>query len=267
MTGETTENGDDGEPFPLEDYWEEWIDNCEDEIADDPLGPDHVGRFAAVADAIRGGLVDPEEQWAVVEREQISDLIKPLRLGDPDPVTDQLWQLAGRHLRPVHRKLLGSDPASTAKLLKQVTRAAAKLEQLIDEVPPVTRDFLEKCYVRLPRRYQAGEKLDVNALDMTLSNLAQTTFWAALTLTRERKQPPKILRQMTLKRVVEVVEAVTGHPVSHSWKKDDEQKAAFKGANGKVVRDFMKLVEPNASERALVEVLIRIRRSRTAAPD
>ncbi len=267
MARETTENGDDGSAFPVGGFWEEWNDKWEDEDLDDLLGPDHVARFAAVGDAIRGGHVEPRFQWTIVGREQIAELVRPLRLNDPEPVIDQLWQLAGRHLRPIHRKLLGSDLASTARLLKKVTRAAAELEQLLDQVPPVTRQFLEECCVRLPRGYRSGERLGINALDLSLSNLAHTTYCAAPLLTRERKQPPKILRRMTLKRVVAVVESVTGQPVTHSWKKDDVQKAAFKGANGTVVLEFMQLVEPSAKERPLVEDLIKIRSSRTTVPD
>lgn len=267
MVRKTTENGEDGGSFPVGNYWEERVDTWEDGSPDDHLGPDHVARFAAIADAIRSGHLGPEAQWAIVKREQIAELVRPLELKDPEPAIDQLWELSGRHLRPAHRKMLGSDLSSTARLLNQVTRAAAKLEQLLDQVPATTRQFLEECYVRLPRGYQCGERLGIDTLELTLSNLAHTTYFAAPTLTRERKQPPKILRQMTLRRLVEVVESATGQRVSHSWKKDDEQKAAFQGANGKVVRDFMKLVEPRASERSLVEGLIRIKSSKTTGQD
>ena len=267
MAREATENGEDGRPFPVENYWEERVDTWEEASLEDHLGPDHVARFAAIEDAIRSGHLRPEARWAVIRREQIAELVRALDLNDPEPLIDQLWELSGRHLRPVHRKMLGSDLASTAKLLNQLTAAASKLEQLLDQVPPITRQFLEDCYVRLPKRFQSGERLGINALDQALSNLAHTTYFAALTLTRERKQPPKILRQMTLDSIVQLVEFATGERVSHSWRKGDEQKAAFKGANGKVVLGFMKLVEPRASERSLVEDLVRIRHSRTKAPD
>lgn len=255
----TTENSDDGEPFPVESFWEERIDTWEGEIPDDLVGDDHAGRIAAIEVGIRAGLISTEAKWTIVKRNQIADLVRPLLLNDPEPVIDQLWNLAGRHLRPVHRKVFASDLASTAKVLRQVTRAAADLERLLDQIPPVTREFLELCYNRLPSGYRNGETLGINALDFTLSNLAHTTYFAELTLTRERKQPPKILRQMTLKRAVEIIESGTGKPLNHSWKKD-EIKAVFKEATGQVLRDFMKLVEPRSSERALVEDLIKIRK-------
>lgn len=267
MGRKTTKNSEDRSPFPVGGFWEEWNDAWEGEDFDDLLGPDHAARFDAVATAILSGHVEPRFQWTIVGREQIAEVVKPLRVNDPEPVIDQLWQLAGRHLRPVHRKLLGSDLASTARLLKKVTRAAAALEQLLDQAPPVTRQFLEECYVRLSSGYRTGDKLGINALDLSLSNLAHTTYCAAPLLTRERKQPPKILRQMTLKRVVAVVESVTGQRVEHSWKKDDVQKAAFKGTNGRVILEFMQLVEPGAKERPLVEDLIKIRSSRANTPD
>lgn len=253
-----TENSDDGEPFPVESFWEERIDSWEGNLTDDVLGADHAGRFAAVEDGIRGRQISTEAKWTIVKREQIAELVAPLALRDPEPVIDQLWGLAGRHLRPIHRKLLGSDLTSTAKVLKQVTKAAAELERLFDHIPPVTREFLEECYKRLPSGYRHGKALGINALDFTLSNLAHTTYFAELTLTRERKQPPKILRQMTLKRAVEIIESATGKKLTHSWKKD-EVKAVFKETTGQVLRDFMKLVEPRASERALVEDLVKVR--------
>lgn len=260
----TSEDSNDGEPFPVESFWEEWRDSWEGEIPADLLGADQAGRFAAIEAGIRAGLIDCEAQWTIVRRDKIAELVTPLRLDDPEPVIDQLWHLAGRHLRPVHRKLLGSDLASTAKLLRQVTKAAAELERLLDLVPPVSREFLEGCYKRLPSGYRHGDALDITALDFTLSNLAHTTHFAQLTLTRERKQPPKVLRQMTLKGAVDIIESGTGKPLTHSWKKD-EMQAVFKGAAGKVLRDFMKLVEPRSSERALVEDLIKIRKLAKAA--
>lgn len=259
MVSQTPENCDDGQPFPVTDYWEEWIDSWEGDVPDDPLGPDHAARFETITVARRRGLLGPEAEAAIVTRDQIANLVQPLLLADPDPIIDELWSLAGRHLRPLHRKLLGSDPASTAGILKKVTKAATELERLIDTIPPVTRDFLEQCYVRLPASYRHGEKLDINALDFTLSNLAYTTYLAELTLTRERRQPPKVLRLMTLKHLVDLIQSSTGTPVKHSWKKD-AVNYAFKGANGAIVRDFMNLVEPRASERSLVEDLIKIRR-------
>lgn len=255
----SSKSRDDGEPFPVESFWEERLDCWEGEIPDDLLGDDHAGRIAAIEAGIRAGLISAEAQWTIVKRNQIADLVRPLLLNDREQVIDQLWNLAGRHLRPVHRKVLGSDLASTAKVLRQITRAAADLERLVDQIPPVTREFLEQCYKRLPSGYRYGESLGIDALDFTLSNLAHTTYFAELTLTRERKQPSKILRQMTLKRAVEIIEARIGVPLTHSWKKD-EIKAVFKEAPGQVLREFMNLVEPRSSERALVEDLIKIRK-------
>ena len=260
VTGpKSTESGDDGEPFPVESFWEERIESWEGEPPDDLLGDDHPGRIAAIEAGIRAGLISTDAERTIVERDQIADLVRPLLLNDPEAVTDRLWNLAGRHLRPAHRKVLGSDLAATAKVLRQVTRAAADLERLLDRIPPVTREFLEQCYERLPSSYRYGESLGINALDFTLSNLAHTTYFAELTLTRERKQPRKILRQMTLKRAVDIIESGTGKPLTHSWKKDEIQ-AVFKEATGQVLRNFMKLVEPRSSERALVEDLIKIRK-------
>lgn len=266
MARKISENGAGGKPFPVTDFWEELLDCWEGEISDDPLGADHAGRFEAIRAAIRGGHLGPEARAAIVEREQIAELVGHLRLNDPEPVIEQLFQLAGRHLRPVHRKLLGSDLASTAKVLQQVTAAAAKLEQLLDRIPPVTRDFLEQSYVRMPQSLQSGDRLGINELEFTLSGLAHTSHLAGLALARERKRPPKILRQMTLKRAVQIIETATDQTIKHSWKKD-EVKYAFTDRNGFVLRDFMKLVEPRVSERSLVEDLIKIRTLKAKHPN
>ena len=264
MAQKPPENSDTGEPFPTNDFWEELVDEWEDFHDDDPLGSDHERRFEAIALGIRSGALPPDAASAIVSRGQVATVVAPLELGDTESLVDQLRALAGRHLRPRHRKLLGSDPKATRQQLATLIKAVNAMEKALDCLPPVTIDFLQKCHRRLPASYRTRASIDLADLDLTLSDIGHSAFFADLTLIRERRQPPKLLRARTLARAVDIIEAAASGRIEHSWSLKDEKHYAFHGTEGRVLRAFMQLIEPGASERVLVQDLMSVRRQAEA---
>lgn len=266
MAQESPENEDIGEPFPTNSFWEELVDEWEDFHDDDPLGSDHERRFEAIALGIRSGALPPDAASTIVSREQVATVVAPLELEDTDSLVDQLWALAGRHLRPRHRKLLGSDPKATRKQLAELIKAVNAMEKALDCLPPVTIDFLQECHGRLPASFRTRASIDLADLDLMLTDIGYSAYYADLTLIRDRRQPPKLLRARTLARVVDIIEAATRGRIEHSWTRKDKKHFAFLGAEGRVLRAFMQLIEPGASERVLVEDLMSVRSQAEANP-
>lgn len=264
MARKRQENRGSTDTFPVKNYWEDSRPIWEGDLGEDPLGADHAGRFAAIDSAWRAGLLGPDAEAAIITREQITDLVAPLALDAPDAIIDRLWAIAGRHLRPIHRKLLGSDLHATKKLMVELTSAVARLEDLLDRVPPVTREFMRASFERLPGTYRNCDRLDLDELERILPDLAHTSFFVAGHLERERKRPVHVLRRQTLKDAAETIEMATGNPVQRTWSEADRKKHTFKGVEGEVLRDFMRLVEPAVGEGPLVRLLTEIRRGERA---
>ena len=266
MTREPSENRDIGEPFPSTDFWEELVENWEDFAAEDALGDDYASRIKTIDLAIKKKLLPPAAINSIVERAQIAKALEPLHLSDPEPVIDGLWTLAGRHLRPLHRKLLGSDPTSTRRQLETLIKAVCALEKALDPLPPVTIDFLQQCHARLPASHRTRKRIDLGDIDLMLSDIGHAAYFARHTLYRDRRQPPKLMRARTLRDAARIIEEATGEQIAHSWSQADQKRFAFSGAPGLALRRYMALVEPGASERALVEDLIALRRIDEASP-
>lgn len=235
----------------------------EGDLGENLLGDDYVGRFKAIEVAVRRGLLGQEALTTVITREQIAGIVRRLNVQGPEQLIDQLWSIAGRHLRPVHRKLLGSDAAATSKLLGEIAQAAAELEASLDSLPPITRDFLDECFVRIQPRRRSQRALDINALDLSLTDLIHTTVCVQDQLRRRRKRPAHVLLRQTLWATVLRLEDATGNKASHTWSKGGEKFFRFHDEPGTALRDFMKLVEPQAAEAALVRTLIEIRKRQT----
>ena len=189
MVQKLPEIGDIGEPFPTTDFWEELVDEWEGFQDDDALGPDHERRFEAIARGIRLGALPPEAASTIISREDVTSVVAPLGLSDAENVVDQLWALAGRHLRPRHRKLLGSDPKATRGQLAALIKALNAMEKALDCLPPVTIQFLQECHRRLPTSHRTRPRIDLGDLNLVLSDIGHSAFFADLTLVRERRQP------------------------------------------------------------------------------
>lgn len=259
MTRKEAKDRHSPEIFPVEDYWEEARDTWEGDLGEDRLGADHAARFEIIAILLERGSLPAQAKAAIVTKPQIEELVVRLGLDEREQVVERLWAIAGRHLRPVHRKLLGSDLARTKQVLDAITLGISKLEALLEKLPPVTCQFLETSFERMPLRYRSNTSLDIDALERALRDLAHTTFFVAKRLERERKRPVNVLRRQTLKDVAETIEAATGRSIKTTWSKKGRANHTFRGAEGEVLRDFMRVVEPTATERSLVGLLRDVR--------
>ena len=187
---------------------------------------------------------------------QLVSLLEP---SDPDALEDRLWEIAGRHVRPVHRLLLGSDPKTTRKRLLGIVEAAQSLERRLEQIPQVTSQYLEEFYEALPAHERKMPRLDIDRLDRSIADLAMLCAMASNELHRVPHKPTLVLRRQTLSDVVAAIEESTARRVLTRWSRGDRKCFEFKGREGKVVRIFMRLVEPNASEASLVRLLQGIR--------
>jgi hypothetical protein len=249
--------------IPLERLWESERENWEGDIGEDPIGDDLDARLWAVRQAIKSGHAPTDASSTLIARDDIAGLIRPLRLNDAAPTVDRLWRIAGRHLRPRHMEILGSDPKAIAELLDQVRRSIIQLEGALDRIPPVVRDFLTEVFPMLPRPYRNNEKLDLVATERALPDLGHVVFLVGDALTRRRRRPPKILRRQTLVDAAATIEAGTGNGIKTRWSEKGETCFKFRGDEGQALLAFMKLVEPTVSEMALVKDFRALRKQTT----
>lgn len=238
--------------FPLERLWENEREYWEGDIGEDPIGDDLDARLWAIKQAIKSGHVSDGASDTLIDRKDIAELLIPLRLNDPEPTLNSLWRIAGRHLRPKHMEILGSGPKATAQLLDEVRRGVIQLEETVDRLPAVVRDFLIEAFPLLPKPYRNNEKLDIAALERVLPDLGHVVFLVGDALSRRRRRPPHILRRQTLIDAAAAIEAATGNRVQTLWSEKGKPRYKFRGEEGQATLAFMKLVEPGASERALV---------------
>ncbi len=187
----------------------------------------------------------------------IAGLAGMLGLEDPEPLVDQLWSIAGRHLRPVHRLLLGSDPASTRQVLLKVSGLALKLSEALD-LAPVVEQYLDEFNASLPA--DDNGKVDSRyRVDQEISRLAILAAKASNELIKVPNRPPLALRRQTLWDTVTAVERATGATIKTRWSKRDRKFSEFRELEGKFVWIFMHILEPGASEAALANDLKAIR--------
>lgn len=236
-------------------YWEERLRSWEDDIGIDRLGADHEGRFATVEWVTRGEPDQRRLEKGYIARETIGERVEPLGLPDPDPLIDRLWAIAGRHLRPVHRLLLGSDPDATRKQLAAIQTKAQKLDEKLIELAPVTAAFLEEFHGSLPADRKRLTQIDLNEFSRTLGDLYTICALASNELIHVPNAPTLVLRRQTLKDAMAAIEEHGGQRVQTRWSRQNENCYEFKGASGMVLRSFMALVEPKASEATLVKLV------------
>lgn len=251
--------------FPFEQLWENERDSWERDLGADPLGDDLDGRLFAVQSAIKTGTAPAYASETLIQRADIEALLQPLQLPELEPVSVRLWQIAGRHLRPKHMEILGSGPTDTVTLLQEVTGGIVQLEDALERIPIVVRDFLTAAFPLVPRSYRNNEKLDIVALERALPDLAHLTFLVSDALTRKRRRPPNVLRKQTLRDATVSLELATGQTIKTQWTEDGQPCFKFKGEPGRALFGFMKLVEPRVSERALVTDLRAMLRNEQAA--
>lgn len=239
--------------FPLERLWENEREYWEGDIGEDPIGDDLDARLWAIRQAIKSGHTRDDASGTLIDRKDIAELLMPLRLPDPEPTLTGLWRIAGRHLRPKHMEILGSGPKATAELLDEVRRGVIRLEEAVDRLPPIVRDFLTEAFPLLPKSHRNHDELDIVALERILPDLGHVVFSVGDALTRRRRRPPNILRRQTLFDAAITIEAATGHPVGTVWSENGKPCFRFRGDEGLAILTFMKLVEPGVSEMALVK--------------
>lgn len=245
--------------FPVQDIWENLAPTWEGDLGEEKLGADHAGRFANAAMLTRGQPPETKVRHGDIPRETIRRLVSLLEVDDPELLTDQLWALAGRHVRPVHALLHGSDPASTRAALRNVIKAAQALEGLVQNLPLFVRSFLEEFHASLSDEERQLPAINIQNLDRSLAELAMLCARASNELHHVPNAPVRVLRRNTLQKVVATVESLPGRRVQTRWSRHDKKCAEFKGREGNVVRIFMRLVEPDASEGALVRLLRELR--------
>ena len=245
--------------FPVEHFWEDLAPTWEGDLGEEKLGADHAGRFANAAMLTRGQPLETKLRHGDIPRETIRRLVSLLEVDDPEPLTDQLWALAGRHVRPVHALLHGSDPDSTRAVLHNVIKAAQSLEALLEDLPLFVSSFLEEFHASLPEEERQLPAINLQDLDRSLGDLAMLCARASIELHRRPNAPVRVLRRNTLQKVVATIESLPGRHVQTRWSRADKKCAEFKGREGNVVRIFMRLVEPGASEGVLVRLLRELR--------
>ena len=244
----------DGAAFPASLYWEELASSWERDRADH-LGPDHIGRFETVALQLKSLAPGEQLRRGYVSRATIAEMVSALDVADPDLLVDRLYEIAGRHLRPVHRLLLGSDSKTTRSQLNVISRAAQSLEEMIEALAPVTAHYLDEFSEQLPAGKKGKRRQKIGDVSQTLADLAVLCARASNELVGLPHRPTKSLREQTLLNVVAAVESGTNKLVNTRWGRDDKKCFEFKDREGEFVREFMRMVEPGASEAALVKLL------------
>ena len=222
--------------FPAKAFWEE-LDGRWESIGLDHLGSDHRGRFEVIAHQVCN--LSPNERLSKgdVPREMIAALKGMLGLGDSEPLIDRLWEIAGRHLRPLHRRLLGSDPASTRKVLLKASGLASKLAQALD-LPPVVEQYLDEFNNALPAN-DIGKPDGRYQVDQAVSRLAILAVKASNELMKIANRPPLALRRQTLSDAVDAVERATGKTIQTQWSKGDRKFSEFRELEGKFCRSIV----------------------------
>lgn len=248
--------------FPAHTFWEELTPTWEGDLGEDKLGADHKGRQATVAMVMRKEPLEVKRRHGDIPREAICKLVSVLQVADPETLTDRLEEIAGRHLRPAHRLLLGSDPKSTQSALLKIMKASQTLDGLLDNLAPVVAQYLDEFHASLPAEERKLPALHVDAIDRSLSDLAMLCARASNALHQVPNAPVLALRRQTLKDAVTAIEQHTGRQVRTRWSRGDKKCSEFKDREGKVVRMFMRLVEPSASERVLVRMFREMRSER-----
>ena len=247
--------------FPVEHLWENERVSWEGDLGEDPLGDDLEGRLWAVRQTIKSGRAPKGASTALIDRDAIGELLQALNLSDPNPTVDALWRIAGRHLRPKHMEILGSGPKAMAVLLNEIRRNVVQLESTVDRLPPVVRDFLTTAFPMLPSQYRNNDRLDLEALERALPDLGHVVYLVGDALARTRRRPPNILRQQTLLDAAAAIEKATGHQIQTHWREKDKPCFKFRGDDGKALLEFMKIIEPGASEMALVKDFRALRKT------
>lgn len=238
--------------FPVEHLWENERHSWEDHFGDDPLGNDLEGRLWAVRHAIKTGAASADADVTLIEKSQLGALIEPLGLDGPNDLVIQLWEIAGRHLRPKHMEILGSGPRTIAKQLNVLGSNLDGLEKSLGALPIVARNFLTENFHRIPQPARNGERLDINALEQALSDLRLIVGGVADVLDVNTRRPANPLRRQTMRNAATAIEAATGNRVLTQWSENDQRCFKFKGKEGAVLLAFMQLLEPKTRESALV---------------
>jgi hypothetical protein len=245
--------------FPAHAFWEELSPSWEGDLGKDRLGADHKGRQATVAMVMRKEPLEIRLRHGDIPREAFVKLVSVLQVPDPETLTDRLEEIAGRHLRPAHRLLLGTDPRSTQSALLKVMKAAQTLDDLLDNLAPVVTQYLDEFHASLPADERKLPALHVDAIHRSLSDLAMLCARASNELYQVANAPVLALRRQTLKDAVAAIEQHTGRQVRTRWSRGDKKCSEFREREGKVLRMFMRLVEPSASERVLVRLFREMR--------
>lgn len=253
--------------FPVERLWENERPSWEGDLGEDPLGDDLEGRLWAVRLAIKNGWAPEDAPSSLIDNNDIRALLDTLELSDPDATVDALRRIAGRHLRPRHMEILGSGPKAMATLLDEIRRNIIQLEETVDRLPLVVRDFLTEAYPMLPGELRNNDRLDLVELERALPDLGHVVYFVGEALARRRRRPPYILRRQTLLDAADAIETATGSRIQTRWREKDRLCFKFRGEDGKALLGFMKIVEPGVSEMALVKDYRSLRRqAKRAAP-
>lgn len=240
--------------FPVERLWENERTSWEGDLGEDPLGDDLEGRLWAVKLAIKSGVAPDGASRTLIDRNDIERLLEALELSDPAPAMEALWRIAGRHLRPKHMEILGSGPKAIATLLDEIRRNVVQLEETVDRLPLVVRAFLSESFRMLPSQLRNNDELDLIALERALPDLGHIVYFIGEALARRRRRPPNILRRQTLLDAADAIEEATGDRIQTRWREKDTPCFKFRGEDGQALVEFMKMVEPGVSEKALPQL-------------
>ena len=259
MTRKTPKKRPGVSAFPAHPFWEELSPIWEGDLGKDKLGADQKGRQKTVAMVMKKEPLEVRLRHGDVPREAFVKLANVLQVADPETLADRFEEIAGRHLRPAHRLLLGSDPNSTQSALLKIMKASQALDDFLDNLAPVVAQYLDEFHASLPEGERELPVLHIDAIHRSLADLALLCARASNELYQVPNAPVLALRRQTLKDAAAAIEQHTGRQVKTRWSRGDKKCHEFKDREGKVVRMFMRLVEPSASERVLVRMFRELR--------
>lgn len=104
----------------------------------------------------------------------------------------------------------------------------------------------------------------VQTLAITLTHFEQAISWLEASIEVAANRPTNVMRLQAIMGAAQAIEEATGRAIVVGWRKSGtDARDHFRGSEGKVLIDFMRMLEPKVSEAALVRDLRKARANRS----
>lgn len=240
--------------FPYQVFWEEFGELWENL----ELGYGGLKQFESLTSRAASARGAPPHR---VTKDAIYEALDPLSLEPQrrEDLSDKLYGLAAAYLTPRLRKELRHSPKQTEKRLRRLAATAKELLAILEPFDLELEAVLDVLKMRLDARESSNSYFNFKILIQELRDLSRVAETFADEMPKwQRGTTVNVLRRRWIRTATRALDDIASEPVEVLQSDTAGRNPRPKNVTAKVLFEYLELVDPTVSHRAVVEEVLAL---------